>query len=137
MSVSSIGTNFISSLSPEDRQIYDELFDFMIWRIEEGWLKKIVGKIPDSQIASYKERLQVEVHSLYNLGFVKYVLVVWDMCEYAKEKEIPFNARGSANASLALYCLDIISLDPMIYGPGGTPLIFERFISPNRNEYPD
>jgi DNA-directed DNA polymerase III PolC len=129
--------NFLAEL-PEDQKIaYDDMFEFMLFHIEKGWFRKLEGRVPEDRREDYMKRLKFESFEIYRLGFVKYVLIVWDICQYARKMEIPFNARGSANASLALYCLDIISLDPMVSGPGGESLIFTRFISPDRIDYPD
>lgn len=130
-------SDFLSKLSLEDRAVYDEMFEFMLYQAERGFLHKLEGKIPDSKREEYLIRMKFEAFEIMRLGFVKYILIVWDMCKFARENEIPFNSRGSANASLLLYCLNIISLDPMISGPGGEPLIFARFISPDRIDYPD
>ena len=129
--------DFLKNLSEGERVTYDEMFNFMLYEIEQGWLRKLEGRIPEGRQDDYLKRIKFESFEIYRLGFVKYVLIVWDICRYARKNSIPFNARGSANASLALYCLDIISLDPMVSGPGGEPLIFTRFISPDRIDYPD
>ncbi len=129
--------NFLANLSDEQKLEYDEMFNFMLFQIEKGWFRKLEGRIPEDRKEDYMTRLKFESFEIYRLGFVKYVLIVWDICQYARKNEIPFNARGSANASLCLYCLDIISLDPMVSGPGGDSLIFTRFISPDRIDYPD
>ncbi|MFA5037662.1 MAG: DNA polymerase III subunit alpha, partial [Candidatus Izemoplasmatales bacterium] len=129
--------DFLKNLNEVDRLQYDEMFNFMLFQIERGWFRKLEGRVPEDKLDAYLKRLKFETFEIYRLGFIKYVLIVWDICQYARKNSIPFNARGSANASLALYCLDIISLDPMVSGPGGEPLIFTRFISPDRIDYPD
>ena len=129
--------DFLKNLTVEEKAQYDEMFDFMLFEIERGWFRKLEGRVPEDKLEDYLKRLKFETFEIYRLGFIKYVLIVWDICQYARANSIPFNARGSANASLALYCLDIISLDPMVSGPGGEPLIFTRFISPDRIDYPD
>jgi DNA-directed DNA polymerase III PolC len=128
-------SDFLAGLSDKERRTYDELTDFMLYKVEYGWLRKFAGKIPDEQV--YLDRIAFECKEIYRLGFVKYVMIVWDVCQFARKNGIPFNARGSANASLALYLLDITSLNPMVAGPGAAPLLFARFISPNRIDYPD
>ncbi|HXZ30614.1 MAG TPA: DNA polymerase III subunit alpha, partial [Dehalococcoidia bacterium] len=64
--------------------------------------------------------------------FAHYFLVVWDIISFAREQGIYFGVRGSAAASLALYCLGVTDVDPLAYG-----LAFERFLNVERRELPD
>ena len=80
-----------------------------------------------------KERLEYELSTIKNMGFVDYFLIVWDFIHYAKSQGIAVGpGRGSAAGSLVSYCLDITDLDPIKYN-----LIFERFLNPNRVTMPD
>jgi DNA polymerase-3 subunit alpha len=60
------------------------------------------------------------------------MLIVWDYVKFARSKGIPCLPRGSAGASLVLYCLFITDVDPV-----ANKLLFERFLSPERLEMPD
>lgn len=79
-----------------------------------------------------RERLEYEVKVIHEMGFDTYFLIVWDLCRYAKERSIWYNARGSAAGSIVAYTLDITLVDPIEHG-----LIFERFLNPGRISMPD
>ena len=66
------------------------------------------------------------------MGFDAYFLIVYDLCRYARQEGIWYNARGSAAGSMVAYTLDITLVEPVDHG-----LIFERFLNPGRNEMPD
>jgi DNA polymerase-3 subunit alpha len=76
--------------------------------------------------------LEYELGIIHNMGFDTYFLIVWDLCRYAREKGIWYNARGSAAGSIVAYSLDITLVDPIQHG-----LIFERFLNPGRVSMPD
>lgn len=80
----------------------------------------------------YRERLEYELKVIHDMGFDTYFLIVWDLCRYAREQGIWYNARGSAAGSIVAYCLDITLVDPIEHG-----LIFERFLNPGRISMPD
>ena len=80
-----------------------------------------------------KERLEYELSTIKNMGFVDYFLIVWDFIHYAKSQGIAVGpGRGSAAGSLVSYCLEITDLDPLKYS-----LLFDRFLNPNRVTMPD
>ncbi len=79
-----------------------------------------------------RERLDYELRIIHEMGFDAYFLIVWDLCRYAREKGIWYNARGSAAGSIVAYCLRITLVDPIEHG-----LIFERFLNPGRVSMPD
>lgn len=81
---------------------------------------------------SVQERLNYELRVIHQMGFDTYFLIVWDLCRYANEHEIWYNARGSAAGSIVAYTLDITLVDPIEHG-----LIFERFLNPGRISMPD
>jgi len=80
----------------------------------------------------YRERLEEELGIIHDMGFDTYFLIVWDLCRYAMEHDIWYNARGSAAGSIVAYTLDITIVDPIEHG-----LIFERFLNPGRVSMPD
>jgi DNA polymerase-3 subunit alpha len=81
----------------------------------------------------YWRRLDFELGILTKMGFAGYFLVVADIINYAREKQIPVGpGRGSAAGSLVAYALGITDLDPLVYG-----LFFERFLNPERVSPPD
>jgi DNA polymerase-3 subunit alpha len=73
-----------------------------------------------------------ELDVINQTGFPDYMLIVWDYVSYARRNGIPCLPRGSAGASLVLYCLGITDVDPV-----ANKLLFERFLSPERLEMPD
>lgn len=80
------------------------------------------------------ERLEYELDTIVNMGFVDYFLIVWDFIRYAKDHDIPVGpGRGSAAGSIVAYCLEITDIiDPIKYN-----LLFERFLNPERVTMPD
>jgi len=78
------------------------------------------------------ERLEYELGIINSMGFDAYFLIVWDLCRYAREQAIWYNARGSAAGSIVAYALGITLVDPIEHG-----LIFERFLNPDRVSMPD
>lgn len=80
----------------------------------------------------YRQRLEYELKIIHQMGFDTYFLIVWDLCRYAREQSIWYNARGSAAGSIVAYTLDITNVDPVEHG-----LIFERFLNPGRISMPD
>ena len=80
-----------------------------------------------------KERLNYELQTIENMGYVDYFLIVWDFIHYAKEHGIAVGpGRGSAAGSIVAYCLEITDIDPIRY-----QLLFERFLNPERVSMPD
>lgn len=78
------------------------------------------------------ERLSYELEVIQKTNFADYFLVIWDITSFARKRGIYFGVRGSAAASLALYCLGITDINPLEYG-----LVFERFLNVERRELPD
>jgi DNA polymerase-3 subunit alpha len=73
----------------------------------------------------YVDRAKYELETLRELGFIDYVLLVWDVINFCKTNNIPVGlGRGSAAGSLILYLIGVTRIDPVKYN-----LYFERFIS--------
>jgi len=84
-------------------------------------------------LAEYAERLDREIQMIQKMKFSGYFLIVWDFIRYAKSKGIPVGpGRGSAAGSLVGYAMAITDIDPLQYG-----LLFERFLNPERVNFPD
>ena len=66
------------------------------------------------------------------LHYEAYFLTVWDMVRFAREQNILCQGRGSAANSAVCYCLGITNVDP-----SQSDLLFESFVSRERNEVPD
>ncbi|HEX6287887.1 MAG TPA: DNA polymerase III subunit alpha [Herpetosiphonaceae bacterium] len=95
---------------------------------EEGLMRRFNG----APTEDYVRRLDYELDVINQTGFPDYMLIVWDYVKYARSRGIPCLPRGSAGASLVLYCLGITDVDPV-----QNKLLFERFLSPERLEMPD
>ncbi|NLJ67251.1 MAG: DNA polymerase III subunit alpha [Clostridiales bacterium] len=79
------------------------------------------------------ERLEFEIKTIEQMGYVDYFLIVWDFIKYARDKGIMVGpGRGSAAGSLVAYVLGITQIDPLKYN-----LLFERFLNPERISMPD
>lgn len=95
---------------------------------EAGFLEKY----PQGK-QEWKKRLEYELSTIENMGYVDYFLIVWDFIKYAKDNGIIVGpGRGSAAGSMVSYCLSITTIDPLKYD-----LIFERFLNPERVSMPD
>lgn len=96
---------------------------------EEGLVQKYGSRANDPVV---RERLDYELSVIHNMGFDAYFLIVWDLCAYARQEGIWYNARGSAAGSMVAYTLGITLVEPLHHG-----LIFERFLNPSRISMPD
>ena len=96
---------------------------------EEGARKRYGEQAGSQQV---HERLDYELGIVHKMGFDAYFLIVWDLCRYARENNIWYNARGSAAGSIIAYTLNITIVDPIQHD-----LIFERFLNPGRISMPD
>ena len=79
-----------------------------------------------------RARMEYELEVVRQTSFANYFLVVWDIISFVRKQQILFGVRGSAAASVVLYCLGITDIDPMRYN-----LVFERFLNFERKEMPD
>lgn len=91
-------------------------------------LEQRYGRPPQS----HQDRLAYELHVIEETGFAEYFLIVMDFAHFARDRGIARAVRGSAAASVVLYCLDITDIDPMAHD-----LVFERFLNLERREMPD
>ncbi len=82
--------------------------------------------------AQAEERLAYELEVIKTTRFANYFLVVWDIISFTRRNDILFGVRGSAAASLVLYCLGVTEVNPLEYR-----LVFERFLNVERKEMPD
>ena len=80
-----------------------------------------------------QDRIDYELEVINSMGFASYFLIVGDLIDFAKSKNIRTGAgRGSAAGSIVSYCLGITGIEPLKYG-----LIFERFLNKGRKSLPD
>ena len=78
------------------------------------------------------DRLNYELSVVRETGFAEYFLIVRDFAQFARAQHIAMGVRGSAAASIILYCLEITDIDPLLHD-----LVFERFLNVERREMPD
>ena len=87
----------------------------------------------DATKEELEERLNFELNTIKDMGYIEYFLIVWDFIDYAKRNGIPVGpGRGSAAGSIVSYCLEITDIEPVRYN-----LLFERFLNPERVSMPD
>ncbi|WP_396625923.1 error-prone DNA polymerase [Luteitalea sp.] len=81
-----------------------------------------------------KARRQIarELDLIEKLDLAGYFLIVWDLVNYCRQQDILAQGRGSAANSAVCYSLGITAVDPV-----GMELLFERFLSEERGEWPD
>ncbi len=79
-----------------------------------------------------RRQLDHELALIGKLGFSGYFLVVWDICNFCREQGILVQGRGSAANSAVCYALGITAVDPI-----AQKLLFERFLSEGRSDWPD
>ncbi|HEX8925531.1 MAG TPA: error-prone DNA polymerase, partial [Terriglobales bacterium] len=105
---------------------------FLAKRVDEG-VRKRYG-IPEKRKFLTRARKQVkhELELIAKLGFAGYFLIVWDIICYCQKNGIYVQGRGSAANSAVCYALEITAVDPIQMN-----LLFERFLSEDRGEWPD
>ncbi len=92
----------------------------------------LLNRYPDNH-DELRPRLEYELDTIKNMGYVDYFLIVWDFINYARTNGIPVGpGRGSAAGSLVSYTTGITNIDPIKYN-----LLFERFLNPERVSMPD
>jgi len=77
-------------------------------------------------------QIEHELSVIQKLDLAGYFLIVWDIVRFCREKNILVQGRGSAANSAVCYSLGITAVDPV-----GMNLLFERFLSEQRGEWPD
>jgi len=79
-----------------------------------------------------RSQLERELKLIAHLGLAGYFLIVWDIIRFCNQNGILVQGRGSAANSAVCYSLGITAVDPI-----GMDLLFERFLSEERGEWPD
>ncbi len=109
-------------------------------RSQDSWLRELTMS---GAVARYGERaaervpgayaqIERELRIIAELGFAGYFLIVHDIVEFCRRSNIFCQGRGSAANSAVCYALGITNVDPVALG-----LLFERFLSPERDGPPD
>jgi error-prone DNA polymerase len=94
----------------------------------EGAIERYGPVLNDAQ----RNQIAHELDLIERLDLSAYFLLMWEIVQFARSQNIAVQGRGSAANSAVCYCLKITAVDPV-----GMELLFERFISEDRNEPPD
>jgi error-prone DNA polymerase len=105
---------------------------FLRKRTEEGVRSRYQPKNNAALFARALKQADRELKLIHQLGLAGYFLIVWDVVEFCKRNGILVQGRGSAANSVVCYALGITAVDPV-----GMNLLFERFLSEERGEWPD
>ena len=109
----------------------ETMASFLRKRVAEGVMRRY-GHGSRDLLERAKKQVEHELKLITKLGFEGYFLIVWDIICFCKERGILVQGRGSAANSAVCYALEITAVDPV-----GMELLFERFLSESRNEWPD
>jgi len=121
----------------------ETMMSFLRQRADEGarWRYGISlsgDRVPQSGFHSKdlqqraRRQIERELHLIEKLDLAGYFLIVWDIVRFCREQNILAQGRGSAANSAVCYSLGITAVDPV-----GMELLFERFLSEERGEWPD
>jgi error-prone DNA polymerase len=111
----------------------DETMDsFLSKRVDEGMRSRYGISSKRHLLDKARAQVQHELKLITKLGFAGYFLIVWDIICYCQLHGMLVQGRGSAANSAVCYALGITAVDPV-----GMELLFERFLSESRGEWPD
>ena len=131
-----LGKNFLPAFPVPDGMTIDSFFAERSRRGLDRRLERLFDPAaPDyaDRCQPYRERLELELAVIIQMGFPGYFLIVADFIQWAKDNGIPVGpGRGSGAGSLVAYALMITDLDPIEHD-----LLFERFLNPERVSMPD
>jgi error-prone DNA polymerase len=102
-----------------------EFLSHLAWK---GAHERYPGGIPEK----VRRLIEHELVLIQELKYEAYFLTVWDLVRFARQRDILCQGRGSAANSAVCYCLGVTSVDPE-----RIEVLFERFVSKERNEAPD
>src|SRR5262249_21763332 len=124
-----------------DFTLADLDYEFPRYPVPDGhtemtFLRKLVEECARERYRPYGERerrqIERELALIDKLKLAGYFLIVWDIVRFCRETDILAQGRGSAANSAVCYVLRITAVDPV-----GMDLLFERFLSEERGEWPD
>lgn len=110
----------------------ETMASFLRKRTEEGARRRYTGSNGRPAYEAARPQLERELVLIEKLKLEGYFLIVWDIVEFCRGQEILIQGRGSAANSAVCYSLGITAVDPI-----GMELLFERFLSEERGEWPD
>jgi error-prone DNA polymerase len=110
----------------------ETMTSFLRQRTEAGARRNYTGRNGQPSYARALKQIEHELRLIEKLKLEGYFLIVWDIVEFCKRAGILIQGRGSAANSAVCYSLGITAIDPV-----GMELLFERFLSEERGEWPD
>ena len=105
---------------------------FLRKRSYEGMRERYLAKRDLKLFERAQKQVERELALIERLDLAGYFLIVWDIIRFCREQGILVQGRGSAANSAVCYSLGITAVDPV-----GMELLFERFLSEERGEWPD
>jgi error-prone DNA polymerase len=105
---------------------------FLEKRTGEGVRDRYLPKQDAKLFEKAKQQAQHELALIGQLELAGYFLIVWDIVQFCRREGILVQGRGSAANSVVCYALGLTAIDPV-----GMELLFERFLSAERGEWPD
>jgi error-prone DNA polymerase len=109
----------------------ETMMSFLRQRTQEGFQQRY-GRAARDMRARARRQVERELALIEKLQLEGYFLIVWDIVRFCREQNILVQGRGSAANSAVCYSLGITAVDPV-----GMDLLFERFLSEERGEWPD
>jgi len=109
----------------------ESMMSFLRDRAREGFQSRY-GRAPVELKERARRQIDRELVLIEKLKLPGYFLIVWDLIRFCREQGILVQGRGSAANSAVCYSLGITAVDPV-----GMELLFERFLSEERGEWPD
>jgi error-prone DNA polymerase len=125
--LSDLGYEFPKYPVPEG----ENMMSFLRQRTAEGAKHRYGRGAPELQERANRQ-IERELKLIEKLELPGYFLIVWDLIRFCREQNILVQGRGSAANSAVCYSLGITAVDPV-----GMDLLFERFLSEERGEWPD
>ncbi len=107
------------------------MMSFLRERTREGFQQRY-GRSDAGLKSRAQRQIERELALIEKLKLAGYFLIVWDLVRFCREENILVQGRGSAANSAVCYSLGITAVDPI-----GMELLFERFLSEERGEWPD
>ena len=110
----------------------ETMTSFLRQRTYEGARLRYAGHNGVPSFARAQKQIEHELRLIEKLKLEGYFLIVWDIIQFCRRGNILVQGRGSAANSAVCYSLGITAVDPV-----GMELLFERFLSEERGEWPD
>src|SRR6266536_3799553 len=110
----------------------ETMISFLRQRTVEGARLRYTGNKGAPSYEHARPQIERELALIEKLKLEGYFLIVWDIVQFCKQRNILIQGRGSAANSAVCYSLGITAVDPV-----GMELLFERFLSEERGEWPD